>query len=389
MTSEVHPGMAFTAHMKSPSNELLQEALERKIVQGLCMEWKIAVDAIDPAMRGDLRRPFFRLTENVRVLGSWAAAKREISLSRRLVFNHPWDAVREVLLHEIAHQYADEMMGAQSEPPHGPSFREACRIFGANPEASGTYAALDERVRSDSLRSEDRILRRIRKIMALAQSKNRHEAEAAMAKSNELIEKYNVDLLLRDEGRTFYSVFVGRPALRHYRDEYSAAFLLEEHYFVECVWVPVYVMEKGKVGRVLEISGTASNVKIAAYVHDFLMRYIDKEWRFYNQVRKLKKQRRVDFAVGVVEGVRAKIQSRPGHTNQRKSGHALVALDDPLLQRYVKSRYPYLRKISRITPQPDPQVLADGRSAGRKMVLSKGIEEKGGSSRRFIALSEE
>ena len=111
---------------------------------------------------------------------------------------------------------------------------------------------------------------RIKKLMALAQSQNQHEAEAAMAKAHQLIGKYNVDLLTHEENRDFVSVFVGKPALRHFREEYALARLLTDFYFVFGIWMPAYVVDKGKMGSVLEISGTVQNTKIAHYVYDFV-----------------------------------------------------------------------------------------------------------------------
>ena len=161
----------------------------------------------------------FALREMKARWGNWSGEKREICLSRKLVLNHPWDAVREVLLHEIAHQFAEEVLGAPHEPPHGPSFKKACYLLRANPKASGNYQPMDERVSRDQARSEDKVMLRVKKLLALAESQNHHEAEAAMAKAHEFIEKYNLDLLDRDENRDFASVFVGKPALRHPREE--------------------------------------------------------------------------------------------------------------------------------------------------------------------------
>ncbi len=58
-------------------------------------------------------------------------------LSRNVVLNHSWDAVREILLHEMAHQFAEQVLGASNEPPHGPKFKRACYLLRANPSASG------------------------------------------------------------------------------------------------------------------------------------------------------------------------------------------------------------------------------------------------------------
>ena len=138
--------------------------------------------------------------------------------------------------------------------------------------------------------------------MSLAKSTNRHEAESAMTKAHELMRKYNIDLLNKSSHRNFVSMFIGSPALRHHREEYHLANLLQKYYFVQGLWVSSYVLAKGKMGRVFEISGVPENVKIASYVYDFVKNTIDRHWRHYNRQGTLNRYRKTDFAVGLVEG---------------------------------------------------------------------------------------
>jgi len=212
------------------SKEELQQLLEGRILHGLACEWDEAVWILEPPHRKSIRRPLFRLENMKNKWGYWSGEKREICLSRDLVLDHSWDSVREILLHEMAHQFADEVLGADHEVPHGPQFLTACRLLRANPKASGKYKPLDEQFADVNSVVEDKIMIKVKKLMALAESQNRHEAEAAMAKAHELIAKYNLDLMKKD--RDFFSVFIGRPALRHRREDYALANLLEEFYFV-------------------------------------------------------------------------------------------------------------------------------------------------------------
>jgi len=95
------------------SNEILiQEEIERRILHGLACEWEEALWVLDSPYEELMRKPLFSLGDMKSKLGEWSREKREICLSRNLVLNHSWDAVREVLLHEMAHQFADEVLGA-------------------------------------------------------------------------------------------------------------------------------------------------------------------------------------------------------------------------------------------------------------------------------------
>jgi hypothetical protein len=311
--------------------------------------------------------------------GSWSGKKREISLSRNLVLYHPWDAVCEVLLHEMAHQFSEEVFAAHHEPPHGPQFRKACYLLRANPKASGNYQPLDERVSQGSSAAEDKIMLRVKKLMALAESPNPHEAEAAMGKAHALITKYNLDLLAQDEDRNFTSIFVGQLALRHPPEDYALAHLLQDYYFVRGIWVSAYVPEKGKMGRVLEISGTIQNIKMASYVHDFVRQFIHYQWVAYNQGRRLNRHRQTDFALGIVEGFRSKLEFQRRERENYQNPAALIKMEDPLLKKYFAYRYPHILNVRTGMGGRDPGVWKDGKRVGKKLVIAKGITDHRGS----------
>jgi len=377
-------------------NEIrIQQELERCILHGLACEWEDALWVLDSSHEELMRKPLFSLGDMKNRLGHWSREKREICLGRNLVVNHPWDAVCEVLLHEMAHQFADEVLGANNEPPHGPKFQRACHLLRANPNASEKYEPLHDRIFRESSGSEDRIMLRIKKLMALAQSKNQHEAEAAMAKAHELIAKYNVDLLAHEEDRYFVSVFVGKPALRHFREEYALACLLTDFYFVFGIWMPAYVVDKGKMGSVLEISGTIQNIKIAHYVYDFVRQSINSQWDEYNKDNGLNRYRKTDFAMGIIQGFGSKLKSQSEKKRKVKdtcplmprSGrreHALIKIEDPLLKKYAEYKYPRTLSISGKALSHDHNVVKDGVSVGKKLVISKGITERGKSRRLLI-----
>jgi len=367
---------------------LIQERLERRILHGLACEWEYTLEILNSQDGEKLRKPLFSLRDMKGKWGYWSSEKHEICLSRNLVLNHSWDAVREILLHEMAHQFAEQTLGNHNESPHGPKFQRACYMLRANPKASGDYKPLDEQVLHDSSGPEDKIMMRVKKLMALAQSQNQHEAEAAMAKAHEFIARYNIDLLSRDVDRDFISVFVGSPALRHFREEYHLANLLQDYYFVHAIWVSAYVLEKGKMGNGLEINGTTQNVKIAGYVHDFIKRYIDSQWHKYNKDKRLNRYRKTDFAVGVIEGFNSKLEAQTKKEERIKEKFGLIKIEDPLLQKHIKYRYPHTATVRGKDLRADRKVLNDGIGVGKELVISKGITERKTGRRLLIEKKE-
>lgn len=368
----------------------IAEALERSILHGLACEWEYAVWGLPEPHRLRLKKPLFRIEDLKTRLGCWSDARGEIVLSRDLVLNHPWDSVREVLHHEMAHQLACRVLGAAGETPHGPRFQEACRLLRANPRASGGYETLHERLARQGLHEEDRIVLRIRKLMALAQSHNRHEAEAAMEKAHALMRKHHASELAQKTRREFESVFVGAPALRHFGDAYELAHLLQEFYFVQGIWVPAYVVEKGRMGRVLEISGTSRHVRVAAYVHEFVRRFIDREWERYSREhpRVPGTRRKTDFASGVVRGFRSRLMRREAEPEAPAASRALIPLRDTQLEGYMSSRYPTVRAVRGRAVRRNVRVLEEGIRTGECLVIAEGVSEREGDRGKRLPQSD-
>ncbi|MGD9975355.1 MAG: DUF2786 domain-containing protein [Desulfatirhabdiaceae bacterium] len=355
-------------------NRRNQADIENRILHGLSSEWDSASWEIQADIRKKLKKPLFVLRDYSRKLGYWAFENQEIGMNRQFALTHSWNDIREVLFHEMAHQLATQGMGARHEPPHGVTFQKACRILRANPQPTGQYIPLSRQIMDGQTDETDKTRMRIQKLLALAESSNVHEAESAMMKAHELIAKVEMEHVSQNSQRDYYSLFLGQPALRHLREAYSLAHLLRDFYFVRCIWISAYVLEKGKMGRVLEISGTARNLQIASYVYEFIKRFIDFEWSEYSRDKKLTLHRKSDFAYGILAGFRARLEKKPdstGHTKSRSG--SLVPIEDRQLKQYISVRYPHLRSFSRGGGSCNPGVLSDGKNVGKRLVIHQGI----------------
>jgi len=356
---------------------MIRAEFERKILHGLALEWENALHLLDPEYRKLIQMPAFLLKDMKQRLGYWSGWKKEICINREFALSGNWDSVRRILLHEMAHQLAEQAFGNKTETPHGPLFRKACYLLRADYRASEEHTP-------DGKHSA--IMERVRKLFALAASSNRNEAESAMRKAHELSSKYNIDILSKNTARSFISVFAGTPALRHPREEYNLAGLIREYYFVWTIWIPAYVIEKERMGRVLELSGTPDNISIASYVYDFIRRYIENRWIEYNSDNLLNRYRKTDFASGIIRGFTGKLKSNgPIRTH---AGYSLIKAGDPLLKEYAKYRYPHTVTFSRKGSGCNMDVLQDGIKIGKELVISKGITKSDRDKRFLLGCSE-
>jgi hypothetical protein len=317
-----------------------------------------------------LRPPEIKLSDNERRLGQWQPDRRCIEMSRPLLISQSWGVVLEVLKHEMAHQYVHEILGRTDEPAHGPSFREVCERMGIDARAAGMPSPADPAGDASDPRQEHvKILERIGQLLALAQSSNVHEAQAATSLAQRLMLKYNLDAAALGTRHGYHYRHLGVPSGRIAESERLLSMLLGEHFFVEVIWVPVYRPLEKKRGQVLEICGTLANLEMAAYVHAFLTDAAERLWKEHKRSHGIvsNKERRT-YLAGVIEGFREKLEAE----SKKHKQEGLVWVGDADLEAYYRKRHPHIRH-TRSAGQRRTEAHGAGRSAGRKLVLHRGV----------------
>ncbi len=353
-------------------------AFTKRILHGLALEWDIIERSLRKEYRGFMKKPGFELRDLQRLWAMWDGSLKMIIVSRRLVQECPWKTVREVLLHEIAHQFTDEVLGGD-HVPHGNTFKRACAILNADPAASGSLPSLYERPAEGEYDDNDRIMLRVRKLLSMAQSNSRNEAEVAMAKAHDYIAKYNIDLLESAKQMSYCSMCIGAPARRQPRDGYAISALLRDYYYVETVYVPMFVLEVSAMGKILEISGTVENVKMADYVYGFLVRVIDEQWAAFSVGKRTGRAQKTDFALGLIKGFREKLDARPKVSTECNIRRvSLVKTEDARLRAYIRERYSSLRGICRRGRRVDAVAHDAGFKAGLATILHKPVDSRSG-----------
>jgi len=313
---------------------------------------------------GRLRRVPLMFVDGTERLGQWCSEPERIELSRRVLINNGWSTLVEVLKHEMAHQYTEQVLGVRDEGPHGPAFRSVCRERGIDGRAAGMPAG------GDAGEDRQRVIQRITKLLSLAQRGDRHEAEAAMSAAQRLMLKYNLEHAAQPESHGYRFVNLGRATGRVTEADRILAALLAEHFFVEVIWVPVWRPLEGKRGSVLEVCGTEENIEFATYVHSFLLDTAERIWMKYRAERGLPgNAERREFIAGVMTGFRD--QLRRDKARQVKQG--LVWLGDADLTQFLKRRHPHVRWLRGAAKLRQPS-YADGRAAGRRIDLKKPIK---------------
>jgi Protein of unknown function (DUF2786) len=334
---------------------------QRFLLQRLALDWR---RLNDDHVNGRLREPTFQIDLGTRNLASWTPRTRTISFSaEHLASGTSWKAIEDTLRHEMAHQIVSELFEAGQVPPHGELFRRACQMMGVDGRG-GAAAALDP----VALRA----MERVRKLLALSSSSEVHEAQSAMEQASRLLLKYNLDQVGIGEGQVEVRR-LGTPCARVPTESKLVSNVLREHFFVQTIWVSDGPVGEQPGGRVLEVIGRPENVEMAAYVHAFLHRSLDRLWERFRVDGPSDRRSRGAFRVGVVDGLL-------GHLDQQRRVVAetgLVWVGDPVVAEFYRSRYPRTRRMGGGTYLPGDAHQA-GQAEGGRLRIHPGIGAHGG-----------
>lgn len=314
------------------------------------------------AFRSAMRPGTMELCDLDRTLAKWHPERRTFVFSRGFVLTQPWSAVTEVLRHEMAHQYVYEVLKVTDETAHGPAFQKVCRERAIDGRASGLpNTPVDG--------EHGRVIRRIQKLLALGQSPNENEARAALNAAQRMMLDHNIAWArtAQQEDYGFRQVGGVRRRVPGWRKMLGS--ILAEHFFVRPVWVWSFSLAEMRRGKVLEISGTAANLEIAAYVHEYLIQAAARLWKAYRKEHGPQDRGEADrYRLGLMLGFRDKLMAQK--RAQEETG--LVWVRDASLDDYVERRYTALRSSGPVR-YTQTEGYARGRSDGRSLELRAGV----------------
>lgn len=316
--------------------------------------------------------PQFRIGFGSERLGAWDGFSRTITIAAEHILRHPWARVLETLRHEMAHQYAEEVLGAHEGPSHGPAFREACRLLRIEPEPSAPEGALGRIEESSAKR--DQILSRIKLLLALAKSPNEHEAANAMRMANRYLLEYNLSLADADAPRRYAARQLGKCSARVQEYEYALAELLQRYFFVRTLWAFSYDPLRNLRGHILEIYGTPENVTMAEHAYNFLRDVGERLWEERRASGAAIAGTKFQYLAGLMAGFSEKLRRERDQLAEEKG---LVWRGDASLEEYFHHVNPRLRSIG-VRGVSRSEFFQAGKRDGRRITIHRPL---GGDSR--------
>ena len=340
-----------------------------------------------------LTTPLFEISSSRSQYGSWNSASGTISISSLLIENFSWDITLQILKHEMAHQvcsglYSDYRGG------HGARFQQACGLLGLGPEFRRAGGDLPAFFKSSGTASEQtvagrRFIKKVSKLLALAGSANEHEANLAMAKAGQLMDKYNLRQIQKDEkaGCTYLIINRHKKRIEGYQRKICA--ILQNFFYVRVIFAGLYDPAVDSEHRVIELLGRQENVEVAEYVYHFLEKRIAALWRRNKrQYRGNAMRARNSYYLGLLEGFYGKLEEQNGHSRVSSSvsatTSALVVAEDHQLNQFVANRYPRLSRRSHRGARIYRQTYNDGVATGRRIVLHQGLTQEDGNQGHLL-----
>jgi len=222
---------------------------------------------------------------------------------------------------------------------------------------------------------------KIKKLLALSTSPNEHEAAQAMRLAQKFMIKWNVELYeveggIKDESIKEKVVEKMKWLLPETRFicPILEEFFCVRHYYDD-FWYEDWKSEY-RAGRKLIFIGTESNIEIAKYVFEFLLRTFRELWHIYKREEEIKSERfRLSFMNGVKLGLQSKLrEEREELLKDDETCTALVAING-VLTRHVEGLN--LGSFNRGGYQGTFAVESSGYRNGRQININKAIDERG------------
>jgi hypothetical protein len=259
--------------------------------------------------------PVFEITGAEQQLGGWSSATKTLRLSSKLIEEYPWSVIIQVLKHEMAHLICSELFG-EPQGGHGPYFQKACSLLGVLDDFRSHKIDLKDHLKGLKNdfglgRGGRKLLEKVEKLLALGRSSNAHEAELALQKAHELMEKYQLAGLLETSDRVYSIAVINRKKKQIATYQKYICTILKDFFYVHPVLSYQYDPLLDTSFKVIELLGTKENVAIAEYCYDFLENQLSSLWVFEKKRGQGSGRRQKNsYYLGVVQGFHQKMQDQ-------------------------------------------------------------------------------
>lgn len=220
---------------------------------------------------------------------------------------------------------------------------------------------------------DSRILEKIQKLLALAESENEHEAALAMERANELLLRHNLSAEeVSDSDVTSYDSELIKVVPVESKFIFT---ILKKHFFIDIIQRESFAGRTPKGRKIIHkrycYVGETINLEVALYTDAFLRRAYKRLWQEYKAVHSAPEKSRQAYYVGLTRGILEKLNTQKGKV---ESETGLVWKGSAAVQEYINKKFGRLEKLKNGRYNRDLDASSAGREAGSNLELTKALK---------------
>ena len=361
-------------------DNILKEMFSRVIFQlykeydHICYQYKLK-----------LKKPMIIIEDLSATWGTWNSQNKIITLSSKLISDYSWDIVLNILKHEMAHQIVSEIFLVNEN--HGIYFLKACDLIALPKEYRKSTLNMEDKIshwKNSNFEVEDQnILRKVEKLLSLAQSANENESLLAMEKVQEIYSKYNIKRI-QDNINSEYCTLIINFKKKVVPSTYIyISSLIQSHYFVNVIYSDLYDPLSDESHKIIEIIGTKQNVLMAEFVFYFLKERINSLWENYQKINSVPNRYKLSYQKGILDGFQNKLNKIQSdkvknlNSNEMSKNKIMLILqnEDLKLNSFTKNLFPKLTKKGATSNKVYTSYFDEGKNEGKKIILNKPMNE--------------
>ena len=307
-------------------------------------------------------------------LGYFDPHTYQIGLNQNLIYSVKDKVLKDIIRHELAH-YLSFIMFDDITLPHGQEFKSICTKYGWDHSVS--KASMDIQISNDSLEGDlesEKVIRRVKSLLKLAESDNEHEAQLATMKANQLLLKHNIKNLDKEDDKQITCVKRVLSAKRR-NAKLCTIYDILKHFLVR----PVLLSGKGQT--FIEVSGEKENIELAEYIATFLDAELERLW---NKAKsdKLKGQKaKNSFFMGIAKGYDEKMQQTKEQMPEAEQ-KALLVLEQKM-DINIQKIYRRLGSTSS-GASLNANAFNSGKSSGKNLTINQALKN---TKQKFLSWS--
>lgn len=271
-----------------------------------------------------------------------------------------YETFREVVSHEFAH-FVDYTIF--NHVGHDGTFKTVCEILGIENNGVALKNSLTEVAKTSS------VLEKIKKLLALSESSNINESQAALLKAQTLMREYGIS---ERESSTEKIYRVILTPYNSYTTEISTITHIVKE--ISNCWL---LLSQGKIDdkqtNIIYAHGTKTECELASYLFDYLKRELKYHYLQAKREQNLSYGAKKSFYLGVEHEIIKKLKTQEAETGNK----SLVQYDKENEEAskeliYKSAKFSFSTKLVSAAIR-NAEAYLSGRETGRNLKLHNGI----------------